>query len=870
MTVTSLFWFSGDDIHLLPGLVSPRLDQLLMLDDGGRAVQASDRDSRIAVVFQPRFAGAPSNHGVSVDPDWGEVAVDVQLPPPRLRSFIIDVTVTDPPVELRTSIRIHVHEAIERMWLTPSPLTVRQHATGPVRFTVLAKFDDGEIGDVTNWTQLQPLLLGDATFVRANGSDTPELVWSSGPGPVTVDERSGLLTLTGAPGQPTTITVRRPFPEPVPSDARASADALAAGPWTEPVQVEPVQGPGFDAMGGEGVRNILFLPDGFTGTGGDKAAFERCVRVMVSRLSVRGRTRPWDLLKDTFNYFRAWVPSPQAGISVLQELDRVPEGGAIVGQEVEPALRPSPTMISWSLNHLLFEVGLPMPAYDTPGSPLGTVTSGRLADWRALYGTGITEDLVKKRYPVWLERGDRLLLNERDTAFHAAMGDRPTMTPQHGWTSVVFGPRRLHEDDFDAFLRALTDDQETPLGDRNPWARGGRDENLVVIVCRTLRHGGTNVPRGETGKVLFVTLGDEGWHQLRAEPGGDGFDLRPDTPPLLLPVDPWTAVAHELAHSFGLADEYGNEGSTRQTSLPASRAAGLAGKANVQPAGELGATAGHLVTTSPTNPKWGAWSRLAKAGVLADDAEDLSGGRGAGPFVLQLQPGHGALFGPDDVVRLRRRPLLGAGAASARLKVTSIDLDRLTAELVEAGPLDPSDFPAGETATGLGVPSSLVISPVRAPDPLPDLDVYGEDLGLVADSVRRRIDDTHNPLNASDSDPIGRPCRPLPLAGEPYKRPTEATNFPGGVAPKPPRWSPWIVGLYEGGSGFDCGAYRPTGICLMRRGSATVDPDPDDPTNPEELVIYQFCTVCRYAIVDQLDPAKHGDLDRDYAPRYPA
>jgi len=56
----------------------------------------------------------------------------------------------------------------------------------------------------------------------------------------------------------------------------------------------------------------------------------------------------------------------------------------------------------------------------------------------------------------------------------------------------------------------------------------------------------------------------------------------------------------------------------------------------------------------------------------------------------------------------------------------------------------------------------------------------------------------------------------------------------------------------------------------MRRGSATVDPNPDDPTNPEELVIYQFCTVCRYAIVDQLDPAKHGDLDRDDAPRYPA
>jgi hypothetical protein len=31
---------------------------------------------------------------------------------------------------------------------------------------------------------------------------------------------------------------------------------------------------------------------------------------------------------------------------------------------------------------------------------------------------------------------------------------------------------------------------------------------------------------------------------------------------------------------------------------------------------------------------------------------------------------------------------------------------------------------------------------------------------------------------------------------------------------------------------------------------------------------YRFCPVCRYILVDRLDPSQHGAIDRDYDPRY--
>ena len=37
----------------------------------------------------------------------------------------------------------------------------------------------------------------------------------------------------------------------------------------------------------------------------------------------------------------------------------------------------------------------------------------------------------------------------------------------------------------------------------------------------------------------------------------------------------------------------------------------------------------------------------------------------------------------------------------------------------------------------------------------------------------------------------------------------------------------------------------------------------------EKFEIKKFCPVCRYALVDFIDPTMHGEIDRDYERIYP-
>jgi hypothetical protein len=84
-------------------------------------------------------------------------------------------------------------------------------------------------------------------------------------------------------------------------------------------------------------------------------------------------------------------------------------------------------------------------------------------------------------------------------------------------------------------------------------------------------------------------------------------------------------------------------------------------------------------------------------------------------------------------------------------------------------------------------------------------------------------------------------------------------NLPAGLPLDRPRFKAQLVGLWDGGDRYYCGVYHPSGACLMR---ALLVPG-------MPLVTYLFCPVCRYFLVDRLDPTKHRVIDHDYAKRYP-
>jgi hypothetical protein len=74
-------------------------------------------------------------------------------------------------------------------------------------------------------------------------------------------------------------------------------------------------------------------------------------------------------------------------------------------------------------------------------------------------------------------------------------------------------------------------------------------------------------------------------------------------------------------------------------------------------------------------------------------------------------------------------------------------------------------------------------------------------------------------------------------------------NVPGFV------WPPHqlrAVAAYEVGATFDCGVIRPTGECKMRTVVQTTEPPTD------------FCFVCKYAMVNTIDPALLAAIDKEY------
>lgn len=843
MTVVRVFFpgTNARDIHLLPGLVSPRLDQLLHIQTrtGGVDAEASadHPPAGVTTQFFAQFIGTPEAHGVKVDERTGEVVVASPLPAgPRLRSFIVLCGCTEGTNHFVLPVRVHVHEDVRDMWVAPSPLHVREGAAG-VRLSVLARFDDGVVGDITNWSALNPPSgADDRRFVHRAGEPVPALTWSSPHvGGVRVDQNSGVLTAESPAARETVTVALRPLP--APPNQTASSLVLGAPAWSTPVTVSHVQGRGFAGMAGS--RNILFLPDGFTDDPAERSKFGALVRGIVRRLTYHPQTSPFDLLsqQQSFNYFMAWVPSPERGVSVLDEQDRFDVVGDLgQGRPIELPVPARSGVAAWTLPELLYEVGEPTPTFDTPGSPLGAEDdpASRLHAWRELYGEDVTSGQVTGPhtepdgtgttvYEAWLDRSDRVLLNDKDTAFHLALGDRPRIDGSTTERDLLLNALRLTDADFNTFLTALVDDQGHAIG--GVWASGGPDEDLVVMLSHNPRNGGTNSGRSPSGHLLALSLDTLSDVTLVADPDGPGFLVVDDPVPDDVPVDTWVTVAHELAHSWLLLDEYGGTGPIDDASADE-----LKDVANAQPLKTL-RTANHL---DGDLIKW-RWPRIAKAGVLAAPPTD-DGGGGAGPFRGALQAHHGYEFAVGDLVRLRTRPLPTA-VTSDRLRISRMlgDGDQVELVLLPGSALDVTKFPAG----------SLLICPLRAdqPDGTP-----GDDLELVHASVRARISATHNPLNAADGEPFDRPC-----TGAELPTPTGATNFPGGSAPKPPRYSSWIVGLHESGATFDCGVYRPTGVCLMREETFT------DGTGHDRA--YEFCPVCRYTIVDVVDPFWHRDVD---------
>jgi hypothetical protein len=831
MALLPLNWKEGEgyDIHVLRG--GPPSRSLMDAIE----IPADVPNTTASLTFTPLFAGPPGTQSIAVDLFTGSVTASVPADPtrPKLNNFLVNVQfrdTLDPQArDFRAEYRVHVHDGIEKLWLTPTTLTAHMGAD-EMRFTVLALFTDGVVGDITDWESIQYI------------SDTPSVIGFNSQGVLSAQATSGAAS----------ITARLQLSSPAVNLTSPPVRALAAPAWTDvaggalfhfiagpcaPNAADPSSS-ARDSVKTvvESATNILFVSEGFSGP--LRGDFNNLVATMVEDLRSKSHLEPYPLLKGAINYWSVYLPSEENGITELG--DHFYEGASFTASLVPHIAFGPSTATSWSLSQMLREVGFPiLPEVDTPFLP------SHVNRWQKFFGTHVTEDKTRAAYPAWINLALRTIINERSTAFGLAVSDRPRAHPATRLeNSLRFDFRRTSEVSLRTFVEALKYGGH-PVG--QTWMSGAGDDGLVCFVCLSDRIGaqaryGNGYVAVSTGRRRFARLAkvtSGGWQAQVSPPIKHSRTLFA------------SVVSHELSHALGLWDEYGDGRGTRLMVKPAD----LDDFPNVE--------AGNDITTLPSTGvvqfdklqrlKWN-WPRLTKAGVLTDlPRRSLNG------YHLAVVTGHGTQFALGDVVRFRewpvaKRPADDPFTAFHRTSGLQFQVAARDTDSVSVVPLNAAGQPVDVDSPRPGQmdPRSWteILHALFAPDVghavVVPLQASGADVGLVAPVILQHIRTSNGPLNAPDLQPAA-----VCVAA----RSSNSVMPPGNLPPltRSPRTRADILGVYEGGSYHDCGIYRPAGRCKMRNTDTTIP----------------FCHVCRYALVDRVSPPHHPVLDAGYERVYP-
>jgi hypothetical protein len=252
--------------------------------------------------------------------------------------------------------------------------------------------------------------------------------------------------------------------------------------------------------------------------------------------------------------------------------------------------------------------------------------------------------------------------------------------------------------------------------------------------------------------------------------------------------------------------------------------------------------------------KWN-WHRISKAAVILPNKNDPAKPPitdSAGTFEIPVRLGHGLQFNQGDKVLLRLRkwdePLkkkpdtLSQDQLLEIVEVKKFELgvtdppprDRIVVKPVNAGSVTLAQLERFKEG-------SIVYLPAPAPESVRDPVKYPF-AEMVPLNIKQAITAQNRPLT-----PV--PCIDTPGA---FTEIPDLTNVEVNLRGR--FFKPFIVGIYEGGGKDTCGIMRPAGKCMMRN-------------NHEDHAF--FCPVCRYVIVDFVDPFLHFEIDQEYQFVYP-
>jgi len=695
--ITSIHLNGGTaDVHLLKGSSFDLGNKLAVSNADGTASWAAlpATDAAIKITFTSNIKGSVagnvfSGNGIKIDTQNGIITAEAGAVAHPRQNFIVVVEASGTDVlngPHYIYIRFHVHTDIVHQWLTPSSLTVRRGMTDVpentnMKFSVYAQFDDGLIGDLTNYSSFR------------SPSAVNSISWT--PSTHIQEQFGGQIKVPSGAAVGSEQEITATFPASLKSKI-AKAKIKIAEEWTTGktnIAKKIGNSPGFDRR--NDVPNVLFLSDGFQS--GDGPTFERAVLSLVSKLHNEVLFQPLGVLQSSMNYWYSFTPSEHQGIS--NENEYFKSGGGVNNQIVNvipqsrfPITVPvfdTAFINTWTLQDVLFYIGLPAPNqqdatlkadwHETVRLDRNDATNETLLD--ALYA----RTALKNQ---WLALKDRKLIDKKNTFFGVTAGytpdaNRPAASLQE---TLTLKTDRLDRNKLNAFLSTLVDDQNRSLKDlwnRKADGSNGKDFDLIVILTNT--HYGR--PVNDDGFFFIVAqvehTGVDNLDIKRdlTQPAGINtwFEVTP-APPAAIPVPNCRTLVHELSHSFNLLDEYG-EGLTGATEAERKNEVYykfpplVNGNPDPDPTNELNITPNlqsESDVTSLTGDldadriKW-RWPRIEKAGVVGGPIIDKGGGK----FEIQLRSNMPFNFFKDEIVFLRLR--LESGSKSDEFEVVSFN-----------------------------------------------------------------------------------------------------------------------------------------------------------------------------------------------------
>jgi hypothetical protein len=627
------------------------------------------------------------------------------------------------------------------------------------------------------------------------------------------------------------------------------------------------------AADAEARTNMLFLAEGYQTT--DRPRFDQAVTKIVDEMFTKPRHQPFPLLKESINVWKAFPSSPASRESHVTCTFLVADnpGSSVQGKPI-PEWRHAKAG-KYSLANLVDYVGFPRSAESRNRAELTALwaTQG-LTNFDA---TKVDDDLIRD----WKGLKPKSILQAQNTLLGFMLGTRIGDRP---WTTVsqTFPPRgnppwlqddnspnfRVFLDRLYHFYRGINttfmrfDPRRTPP----EWPR--------TLFWSYMRNLGTRKPHPNIGDIgqwwladppggaskstglLCILVNDymyvrginhHTWISFNLQERGEiDYDYSPvqDTPimqrrsvafaPTMGPII--DTLAHEFGHSFGPGDEYelndGDEPSFKKNEDFLYD--NLTRLGWIFANGVVNSTTKEVTYTDrkidPTKVKWFALERMQLSDALLEPAKAVPGGvkltidRCHIGHWLKAKQANWAIFLRETGLKHEQLPLpTAAGHFLAGVKIVSADQAAGTLVITAPGlpligsPVFQRDAVLFVSRRGPGNKPLTIVEP----EVLDFLKANGTPLNANLDNVH---------ANRGEDSPVAIPHLQPPL--QDYK----------------------LIGVYEGSATWAGATYRPAGACKMRHHFAAGE-------------YAQFCHVCKWLIVNRVNPTLHALLDNKLYPR---